>query len=165
MPEKPYDREAAVAYAHRWAYDRNPAFFNFDDIGGNCTNFASQCIFAGSGVMNFTPVFGWFYLGVNDRSASWTGVEYLYNFLLSNSGPGPYAAEVPMSEVMPGDIAQMRFREPVRFQHSPVVVEITGPPSPSTILVAANSFNVDCRRIETYFYSAVRFLHILGVRT
>ena len=40
--EFPYNRELAVAYAHRWAYGRNPEFFDFQGIGGDCTNFASQ---------------------------------------------------------------------------------------------------------------------------
>lgn len=53
-----YDREAAVAYAKRWAFSRNPAFYDFSRIGGDCTNFASQCIYAGAKVMNFTPTFG-----------------------------------------------------------------------------------------------------------
>ena len=51
----PYDREAAVRYAHRWAYGRNPRFYNFDELGGDCTNFASQYLYAGTGIMNYTP--------------------------------------------------------------------------------------------------------------
>lgn len=43
-----YNREKAVEYARRWAYDRNPQYYNFDPIGGDCTNFVSQCLFAGS---------------------------------------------------------------------------------------------------------------------
>ena len=49
----PYDRRAAVAYAHQWAYGRNPDFYDYEEIGGDCTNFASQCLYAGTGVMNF----------------------------------------------------------------------------------------------------------------
>ena len=41
-----YDRRAAVLYAHRWAYGRNPAFYDYEHLGGDCTNFASQCIYA-----------------------------------------------------------------------------------------------------------------------
>ena len=55
----PYDRRAAVAYAHQWAYGRNPDFYDYEEIGGDCTNFASQCLYAGTGVMNFDPVYGW----------------------------------------------------------------------------------------------------------
>ena len=99
----PYNRTAAVEYANRWAYFRNPEFYDFSAIGGDCTNFASQCLLAGGGVMNFTPTFGWYYIGINDRSPAWTGVKYLFNFLTTNSGVGPYGRQVEISEVMPGD--------------------------------------------------------------
>ena len=72
---RPYNRIEAVIYAHRWAYSCNPAFYDFEEIGGDCTNYASQCIYAGTGVMNFTPTFGWYYIDTNDRSPSWRGVE------------------------------------------------------------------------------------------
>ena len=73
---QPYNRQAAVAYAHRWAFGRNPAYSNFDGMGGDCTNFASQCLYAGTGIMNFTPTYGWYYLSLNDRAPAWTGVEW-----------------------------------------------------------------------------------------
>ena len=34
-----YDRSAAVLYAHQWAYGRNPAFYDYENLGGDCTNF------------------------------------------------------------------------------------------------------------------------------
>ncbi|MBQ2742544.1 MAG: amidase domain-containing protein, partial [Oscillospiraceae bacterium] len=34
-----YNRLYAVRYARRWAFRRNPAYYNFDEIGGDCTNF------------------------------------------------------------------------------------------------------------------------------
>lgn len=39
-----YDRQAAFEYAKNWAFRRNPRYYNFEKIGGDCTNFASQCI-------------------------------------------------------------------------------------------------------------------------
>ena len=113
MKNLSYQRTAAVEYARRWAFGRNPAYYDFSGIGGDCTNFASQCIFAGAGVMNFTPTFGWFYRSVNDRTPSWTGVEYLYNFLIHNEGAGPYAKEVPLSELEVGDVVQLGDRKSV----------------------------------------------------
>ena len=65
-----YDRARAVEYAHRWAYGRNPRFFDFSSIGGDCTNFASQVIYAGSGVMNFSTTLGWYYISAAERTAS-----------------------------------------------------------------------------------------------
>ena len=94
MRQIPYNRETAVAYARRWAMARNPSYYDFEKIGGDCTNFASQCIFAGAKVMNYTKVLGWYYRSSNDRTASWSGVEYLYKFLVNNSSVGPYAREV-----------------------------------------------------------------------
>lgn len=158
----PYDREAAVAYAHAWAYGRNPAYFDFSSIGGDCTNFASQCVYAGAGVMNYTPVFGWFYFTAEDRTASWTGVEYFYRFMVANDGPGPVMQEVSLAELLPGDAVQLNFGKPV-FGHTPIVVAVGSPATPENILVAAHSYDCDDRPLSTYTYQAVRALHVLGV--
>lgn len=159
MTNLPYQRTAAVAYARRWAFGRNPDFYDFSRIGGDCTNFASQCIYAGAGVMNFTPTFGWFYRSANDRTPSWTGVEYLYNFLVNNGGVGPYAKEVPPEELEIGDIVQLG-RATGDFYHSPVVVGF----SRGRILVAAHSYDAFDKPLDSYFFERVRGIHILGVR-
>ena len=153
-----YDRAAAVTYAHTWAYRRNPDYFDFSGIGGDCTNFASQCIYAGARVMNYTPTFGWYYRSAYDRSPSWSGVNYLYNFLINNKSVGPYAREVSPSEVMPGDIVQLGTAGG-HFYHSPVITSV----SPE-ILVAAHTFDALDRPLSTYVYDHARFLHIGGVR-
>ena len=157
-----YNRAAAVAYANEWAYSRNPAYFDFSDLGGNCTNFASQCLYAGSGVMNYTPIYGWYYVSLNNRSPSWTGVDELFRFLTTNSGPGPRARVVNLSEIRDGDIVQIRFSGSGRFDHSPVVVD-AGNGTPSTILVAANSYDSNCRPLSSYNYVTLRPLHIIDV--
>ena len=105
-----YNRQAAYDYARKWAFGRNPKYYDFSRIGGDCTNFASQCIYAGAGVMNFTPTFGWFYKSADDRTPSWTGVEYLYNFLVNNKEAGPFAEEVPLNKLEVGDIVQLGRR-------------------------------------------------------
>ncbi len=158
MRELPYDRVAAVAYARRWALSRNPAYYDFENIGGDCTNFASQSIFAGAKAMNFTPQTGWYYRSVSDRAAGWTGVEYLYRFLLNNRGVGPYAREVPREEVQPGDIVQLG-RADGHFYHSPVITAVT-----PAILVAAHTYDALDRPLSSYIYDRARFLHIEGVR-
>lgn len=157
-----YNRERAVAYAKEWAYLRNPAYFDFSDLGGDCTNFASQCIFSGSGVMNYTPVYGWFYISANNRTPSWTGVNELYRFLANNTGPGPQGRVVPLSQIENGDIIQLRFGNGTRFDHSPVVVD-AGERTPDTILVAAHSYDSDCRQLSTYRYRELRPIHIYNV--
>lgn len=158
MQEIPYNRTAAVAYARKWALSRNPAYYDFEKTGGDCTSFASQCIYAGSGVMNYTPVMGWYYRSSYNRTASWSGVQYLYQFLVNNSSVGPYAHVVSQNEIQPGDIVQLG-RYDGWFYHSPVITAVS-----PTILVAAHSYDALDRPLSTYTYEVARFLHIDGVR-
>ena len=158
MQERSYNRDAAVSYARKWAYSRNRLYFDFEKIGGDCTNFSSQCIYAGSKIMNYTPVTGWYYRSVSDRSASWTGVEYLFKFLTNNKSVGPYAHSASQSEVLPGDIVQLgTYRGD--FYHSPVIVAVE-----PTILIAAHTYDALDRPLDSYEYEMMRFIHIDGVR-
>ena len=118
-----YDRQKAVEYARRWAMDRNPEYYDYTNIGGDCTNFASQVLYAGYGQMNFKPTFGWYYIDANRKSPSWTGVNELYNFLITNRGPGPKAVEVSIEEIQPGDLVQFDFDGDGRFDHTPVITD------------------------------------------
>ena len=163
MPEIiPYDREAAVRYAHRWAYNRNPRFYDYEMLGGDCTNFASQCLYAGTGVMNFTPIYGWYYRNANDKAPAWTGVPYFFNFMIrQEQSPGPFGLEASLNMLLPGDFVQLRFFED-RYGHTPIIVEVGDPPALSNILVAAHSMDADFRPLDTYQFREIRFIHILG---
>ncbi len=153
-----------MAYAREWAFRRNPRYYNFDKLGGDCTNFASQCLFAGARIMNFTPDIGWYYRSINDRAAAWTGVEYFYNFLVGNvagvgSGNGPFAKEVELADLKIGDFIQFG-RATGDFYHTPIVVGFyRGEP-----LLAAHSNDAFNRPLSSYRYEKIRCLHILGVR-
>ena len=136
MREIEYNRKKAALYARRWAFGRNPDYYDFERLGGDCTNFISQCLFAGCGVMNYTPVFGWYYRSANDRTASWTGVEFLYNFLTANDGAGPYAEESPLERLQIGDVIQLG-RIGGDFYHSLLAVGFFG----NVPLVATHTFD------------------------
>lgn len=155
-----YDRDAAVLYAHEWAYKRNPDYYDFSDLGGDCTNFASQVLFAGYKEMNYKPVLGWFYKNLNSRTPSWTGVNELYDFLINNQGAGPKAVKTDISNVEPGDLIQLDFDGDGRFDHTPVIVDV-GDNTPQMLLVAAHTNDSDYRPLSTYNYKNIRFLHII----
>ena len=160
----PYNRENALAYAHKWAFGRNPKYLKFDNFGGDCTNFISQILYEGSKVMNYTPIYGWYYINSSQRTASWTGVTYLYNFLVNNKSKGPFGEQVEVSRIKQGDVLQLSFKESGPFNHSMVIVSTGDQPSLDNILIATHTYDSDYRPIQSYNYKRIRFIHIGGVR-
>jgi len=160
-----YDRKAVVEYANKWALKRNPAYYNFDEVGGDCTNYASQCIYAGCGVMNYTKTFGWYYRNSRDRAPAWTSVQYLHKFLTQNKSSGAYGEEVTIKEIEIGDIVQIKFKGKLGYSHTPVVVDIVGEKTIENILISAHSFDSHNRKLSTYEnVESMRFIHIVGAK-
>ena len=164
--QREYNRARAVQYAQRWALGQNPLYTNFKGIGGDCTNFVSQCILAGSCQMNPTPTYGWFYRSSNDRAPAWSSVEFLYDFLTgvpafaeNNGGIGPYASEMPLDYAELGDVIQLANDEG-DYYHTLIISGFTE----DDILVCAHTDDSLDRPLSTYQYARLRMLHILGVR-
>ncbi len=165
--ELPYQRNRAVEYAKKWALSRNPLFIDFTGQGGNCTNFVSQCIFAGCGVMNYTPTFGWYYRSPEDRAPAWSGVDELYRFLTGNpdfiavnGGVGPYAANAEtVRQIELADVVQLA-NEDGAFYHTLIISGFTD----NDILVCAQSDDALDRPLSTYNFASLRILHIQGAR-
>ena len=152
-----YDRNSAVTYAKEYATKRNNKYYNFDKIGGNCTNFCSQCLYSGLPIMNYDEN-GWYYSSINKRSPSWTDVRLFYDFLIKNDGVGPYAIPCPLQEVEVGDFIQLKNQ--IKWHHSLVVCSVL----PNDILVCANSFDAYMRSLFSYTFMDFRCIKILGGR-
>lgn len=115
--------------------------------------------------MNETPILGWFYRSSWDRTASWTGVEYFYRFLVGNAegigdAEGPFAEETSLEKLRLGDFVQLG-RGTGDFYHTPVVVGFLKDGTP---LVSAHSFDAYLRPLTSYTFSQLRCLHVIGVR-
>lgn len=151
-----------VEYAKKWAYGRNSKYYNFDSVGGDCTNFISQCIYAGSGIMNYNK-YGWYYKNGNDKSPSWSGVEYLYKFLTQNNGVGPYGEDVSVESLQKGDIVQLSFDGKV-FTHSLIIIETDMNNNINKTLIATHTQDAYGRSIGSYNFNAIRYIHIKGIR-
>jgi hypothetical protein len=162
MPIDIYNRKAAIEYARQWALSRNPRYYDFDSLGGDCTNFISQCLYAGSGVMNYKPTLGWYYISSSNRSPSWTGVPFLYNFLTRKTGVGPIGKEVSMEKVRPGDVSQFAG-ETDRFSHSQFIVSVGKIPALDNILICTHTYDSLDKPLSSYEYKKIRFIHIEGV--
>ena len=149
-----YNREKATQYALQWALERNPRYLNYDNLGGDCTNFISQCLYAGNGEMNYRG-YGWYYIDGNNKSPSWTGVQFLYNFLLNNEFEGPRGLLIPKEELEVGDVIQLSFSNGV-FGHSLIVTSLEN----NEIRICAHTIDSKDRLIETYNYEDIRYIKI-----
>lgn len=155
MPIPPYDRSAAVQYAARWALSRNPVWPDFTHLGGDCTNFVSQCLYAGGKQMNYTPDTGWYYRSLADRSPAWSGVLFLHRFLTGSPASGPAGEETALSSLLPGDVVFLH--NGVRLYHSAIVL-VSGPDP----LLAAHTDDSLYRPLSTYDPVRAVPVHITG---
>ena len=152
-----YNREKVYEYAKKWAYFRNPKYYNYDPVGGDCTNFVSQCIFAGYGQMNYSKENGWYYINGNDKSPSWTGVEFLYKFLISNKGVGPKGKVITIDKLEIGDVIQLSI-DGIKYYHSLIVVR-NGTNRENT-LIASHTFDAFEKRLIDYGSVEYRCVHV-----
>ncbi|MGN0532592.1 MAG: amidase domain-containing protein [Eubacterium sp.] len=159
MKINPYQRADAVSYAKEWALRRNPDYYNFDGIGGDCTNFASQCLLAGCKIMNYTKDTGWYYNSINDRAPAWSSAEYFRKFLLTNSDIGPFATHIAVNKVEIGDFISL-FNG-IEYYHTLIVADTSG----RIPLVCAHTDDSYMRRLDTYSPTSFDAIHILGVIT
>ena len=175
--DHPYDADAAVAYSYEWAgkyqMKRNPEFFAFDDYGGNCQNYASQCILAGGVPMDVSGDIDrqWKYYGsgiesqskASGRSMSWAGVEYFQTYAEKNSGSGMVCETVDnLYCARPGDIVQ--YVSGGIGVHSVIVsgVIYDGDGKVVELLINSNTTDkVDCP-MSIYGYTQFRLIRIVG---
>ena len=154
-----YNIDKAVNYARQWSLKRNSRYYDFEKIGGDCSNFVSQCIYAGCQIMNSKKDTGWYYNNVNDRAPAWTSATFLGKFLLGNKGRGPYGHVIDISQVRPGDVIQISF-DGNRYAHSLFVTKV----DPTGVYICTHSYDSHDREIGTYNYHSHQVIRIDGIR-
>ncbi len=172
-----YDRDKAVSYSYDWvskdAVIRNNEFSDYSAYGGNCQNYASQCILAGGVPMDiygdFTEQWKWYGENSNSgeeehgRSGSWTGTEYFYEYCNINTGYGLVAdTSLNIYSAQPGDIIQYVIDG--WAHHSVVVTKVIKDENGNVTEILANSNTTE--RIDfpvtAYGYTNLRLIHIVG---
>ena len=167
---KAYDRTKAVAYADQYYHERNPKWYNFTDEGGNCQNYASQCMLEGGIEMDFKGDEQWkCYIEdpewdpeINEdetaygRTRSWVNVNYFYNYAKWNEGKGMAAeTNVNLYYAQPGDIIIVGNGG---LAHTVIVSKIVD----GHVLVNSNSIDMKDYPVEAYTYTTVMVIKILG---
>lgn len=167
QPGIPYRRDLAAAYADRWWNEGNPSYELFEV---NCTNYVSQCVFAGNAPMNYTGKreSGWWYKGRNKGqeswSYSWAVSNALTQYLGAHRTSGLRAEIVPsVDELQLGDVITYDWNGDNRFQHSTIVTafDAAGMPLVNANTVASRHRYWDYR--DSYAWTEqtkYRFFHI-----
>lgn len=134
-----YDRHAAVQYAEHWWNSYNPDYRVFEV---DCTNYISQCLYAGGAPMRGAPVRdqGWWYQG-DSWSLSWA-VAHSLRWYLSGSTKGLKGKTVESPEsLIPGDVICYDFQGDGRWDHNTIVVAKDGEGMPLVNAHTDNSRN------------------------
>lgn len=106
-----YNRTNAKNYAIKYVLSPNKSYVNFESMGGNCTNFASQCLKAGGIVQDKTGNYKWYYTSSSDRAPAWTKANSFRNYYKNNKGSktvkGLNASTCKFGTTRLGDLAQV----------------------------------------------------------
>lgn len=161
-----YSREDAVAYADRWWDSYNPEFAVFEV---DCTNYISQCLFAGGAPINYTGKreSGWWYKGyLNGKewwSYSWAVSNALERYLTtSTTGLRAEVVERP-EQLLLGDVIIYDWDGDGSYQHSTIVTafDAGGMPLVNAHTVSSRHRYWDYRDSYAWTENTVyRFLHI-----
>ena len=157
-----YDRQKAIEYAYKWWNARNPNFYNFDELGGDCTNFVSQCLYYGGIKMNYMQ-YGWFYKTLNNRSPSWAGVNEFFDFSTTNKfNLGVRCKICNIDEVEVGDVLQMQMFDENVFHHTALITKIDNLNNIKNVFITCHTYNAKDKSISLYNYKNIRFLKMLN---
>lgn len=149
-----YNRQKVIDYAKKYVFNYNPNYYNFSNIGGDCTNFVSQCVLAGDKNMDYSQN-GWFYNNLNSRSPAWTSVEDFWNYGLKNKNFS--LEEVGIDKLEIGDIVQFYNTRTKRYYHNVIITKIIYPIRLDHILVTSHDNNAYNKSLIEYNNSFYRF--------
>lgn len=126
MPKGIYKREKAVAYAKKYALIPNTKEWkNYESMGGDCTNFTSQCLFEGEIPFDHQGKYvidKWYWYSDHYRTPSFTSADAFKDYAIRNEGFGLVAKLGDMQTMEIGDIVQLGDLS--QTTHSMLVVDI-----------------------------------------
>ena len=122
-----YNRESAAKYAMKWALSRNSAYRDYEEWGGDCTNFISQCVHAGGIPFDHNGnniLKQWYWYSDISRTPSWTGAEPFYKYIIGNNSKDTQNfEEVDYYDLEIGDIVQLVYEDNLAY-HNMIISDI-----------------------------------------
>lgn len=164
---KVYDRAKAKSYADKWWNGENPRYLTFEV---DCTNFVSQCLFAGGAPMNYTGrrESGWWYRGKEGNrelwSYSWAVANSLQSYLATNRDAGLRAETVHSPDKLEiGDVICYDWEGDGRYQHNTIVTAFDAAGMPLVNAHTVSSYHRYWDYRDSYAWTPntrYRFFHI-----
>ena len=161
--DHPYDRNAAYEYLMEYCHKRNPRWYAYDAVGGNCMNFGSQVLLAGGIPEDERGDEEWYWDGQNDLDLSWINVGRFYTYCRDNEGYGLVAdteAGYYTGEV--GDVLIVGFNGDHR--HATIISTVVQDETGHTVdyLISCNTTNYRDFPASAYYYTFHRLIKIYG---
>ena len=128
----------------------NKDFKDFSAIGGDCTNFISQCLYYGGLPYSHT----W-----KPYTHTWLRVNELYYYLL-NSGKGKDITKSNMYSI--GDIVQFYSQQKGFFSHSIIITRVLNNGEYLYCCHSEDKKDYPLSYVYPSFYSKIRVLKITG---
>ncbi|MGN0514249.1 MAG: amidase domain-containing protein [Lachnospiraceae bacterium] len=156
-----YNTSAATNYALTYALTPNTSYADFTNIGGDCTNFISQCLYAGGKNMHYGAAYTgdcWYYTTSTNRSSTWTGAAEFRSYVLSsNSQLGMSTSD--WNNVSNGDIIQMLSSDSA--YHSLIITGVAySSYGRSDLLVCAHTTNRRHVSLNSYYSGTKAYYHV-----
>ncbi len=165
-PAKPadhnYDRDAAYAYMQTYALQRKPLWGRYDDVGGNCQNFASQVLHAGGIPMDEDGDARWYWYSHEEQDYAWINVGLFMDYARSNTGYGLACdADADYYDGQTGDILIMGDGE---YDHATVIADVICDEHGRTAdyLICSNTTNYRNFPASAYYYTSHWLVRIAG---
>lgn len=152
-----YDREAATAYAERYVGFRNSRWPDFSHQGGNCQNFASQCLLDGGIPMDLEGKDVWSWTGSSDAAegpedtVSWINVAEFNRYAQNNRGYG--LAARPDAAFYSGETGDLiKMRTSANWSHVVVITDLVTDENGELIDYIICSNTTDVKRFPVSAY-------------
>ena len=148
IKQENYNRKKACDYAMKYALSYNEDYKNFNEIGGDCTNFISQCINAGNIPLTKT----W-----RPYTNSWIRVNELYNYLINNK----IGIKINVNDkYLPGDIIQFFSNTKGFFSHSCIITKTLTNGDYLYCCHTYDKLNFPLSELYPIIYNKYRVIHI-----
>lgn len=141
-----YNSKLASEYAQKYALNYNTKYKSFDNSGGDCTNFVSQCLHAG----NIPITNSW-----RPYSTSWIRVNELYHYLIKNAIGVNITSKPPYKE---GDVIQFYANSKGYFSHSGVITKSLGYGEYLYCCHSYDKLNFPLSEIFPFMYDKIRVI-------